>query len=67
VEAIRFDSPNADFQGEMIMEVTFEAVADGGTRVSMVFKNIPDGIRPGDNEKGTELSLQKLEKYVTGG
>jgi len=31
----------------------------------MVFKNIPDGIHPEDNEKGTELSLQKLDKYVS--
>ena len=63
-EAIRFDSPDAQFQGEMIMEVLFEPENEG-TRVTMVFKNIPDGIRPEDNEKGTELSLQKLEKYVT--
>jgi hypothetical protein len=32
----------------------------------MVFRNIPAGIRPEDNEKGTELSLQKLEKYAIG-
>jgi len=64
VEAIRFDSPDAHFQGEMIMEVLFEPKNEG-TRVTMVFKNIPTGIRPEDNEKGTELSLQKLENYVT--
>ena len=64
VEAIRFDSPDAHFQGEMIMEVLFEPENEG-TRVTMVFKNIPTGIRPEDNEKGTELSLQKLENYVT--
>ena len=52
------------FHGEMIMEVFFEPV-DEGTRVTLVFKNIPAGIRPEDNEKGTELSLQKLDKYVT--
>ncbi|HEY8968166.1 MAG TPA: SRPBCC domain-containing protein [Puia sp.] len=65
VEAIRFDSPEAHFQGEMIMEVLFEPVNEG-TRVTMIFKNIPAGIRPEDNEKGTELSLQKLEKYAIG-
>ena len=63
VEAIRFDSPDAHFQGEMIMEVLFEPVNEG-TRITMIFKNVPAGIRPEDNEKGTELSLQKLEKYV---
>jgi uncharacterized protein YndB with AHSA1/START domain len=64
VEAIRFDSPDAHFQGEMIMEVLFEPVGEA-TRLTMVFKNIPDGIHPEDNEKGTELSLQKLDKYVS--
>jgi len=63
VEAIRFDSPDAHFQEEMIMEVLFEPVNED-TRITMIFKNVPAGIRPEDNEKGTELSLQKLEKYV---
>jgi len=63
VEAIRFDTADSHFQGEMNMEVTFEPV-DQGTRVTMAFGNIPDGIRPEDNEKGTELSLQKLESYI---
>lgn len=65
VETIRFDTPNAEFQGEMIMEVGFEPVGKEGTQIIMVFKNIPPGVRPEDNEKGTELSLQKLEQYVT--
>jgi len=64
VEAIRFDSPDTQFQGEMIMEVHLNSEKEG-TRVMMVFKNIPAGIRPEDNEKGTELSLEKLDRYVT--
>ena len=63
VEAITFDSPDPAFAGEMIMEVTL-APADGGTTVSIVFKNIPPGIRPADNELGTQLSLEKLARYV---
>ena len=66
VEAIRFDSEDASFQGEMTMEVTFEPVGSGSTLVSMTFRDIPAGIRPEDNEKGTELSLQKLAAYVEG-
>jgi len=65
VEAIRFDSSDVRFQGEMIMEVTFEAV-DLNTLVTMVFRDVPAGISPEDNEKGTELSLQKLARYVEG-
>lgn len=63
IEAIRFNSSDPDFAGEMIMEVTFEPLGKA-TRVMLVFKNIPKGINPKDNEKGTELSLQKLAKYV---
>jgi len=45
------------------MEVTFEA-EDGGTSVTIVFKDIPSGIRPEDNEAGTQSSLEKLARYV---
>jgi uncharacterized protein YndB with AHSA1/START domain len=63
VEAITFDAVDAAFSGEMIMVVTFEA-EDGGTTVSVVFKDIPSGIRPEDNEAGTQSSLEKLARYV---
>jgi uncharacterized protein YndB with AHSA1/START domain len=63
VEAITFDSANPAFAGEMIMVVTFEA-EDGGTTVSTLFENIPSGIRPEDNEAGTQLTLEKLARYV---
>jgi uncharacterized protein YndB with AHSA1/START domain len=63
VEAIEFDTTDARFMGEMIMEVGF--IPEGtGTRVELTFSNIPPGIRPEDNEKGTELSLEKLAKYA---
>lgn len=64
VERIRFDSTDVRFQGEMIMEVYFEPADKEGTQITMIFRNIPPGIRPEDNEKGTELSLHKLEQYV---
>ena len=63
VEAITFDSADPAFSGEMMMEVTLEA-KDGGTTVSILFKNIPPGIRPEDNETGTRLTLEKLARYV---
>lgn len=63
VEAITFDSDDPAFSGEMIMEVTLEA-QDGGTLVSILFKNIPPVIRPEDNEAGTLSSLEKLARYV---
>jgi uncharacterized protein YndB with AHSA1/START domain len=66
VEAITFDSADPAFSGELIMEVTLEA-EDDGTVVTIVFKNIPSGIRLEDNETGTRLSLEKLAHYVEQG
>ena len=63
VEAIQFDSENADFSEQMNMEVNFEPI-DNGTRVTFVFTNIPKGIKPEDNEAGTISTLEKLAKYV---
>jgi uncharacterized protein YndB with AHSA1/START domain len=63
VEAITFETTNPAFQGEMIMEATFEA-ENGGTTVSLVFQGIPSGVRPEDNEAGTRESLEKLARYV---
>jgi len=63
VEAIIFDSTDPAFSGEMIMEVTLEA-EDDGTRVAILHKDIPPGVRPEDNELGTQLSLEKLARYV---
>ncbi len=63
VEGIIFDSVDPAFSGEMIMVVTFKA-EDGETTVSIVFKDIPSGIRPEDNDAGTRSTLEKLARYV---
>jgi len=59
VEAIRFASDDAQFQGEMIMTATFEPRRDG-TEVTLVFEGLPPGVRPADNEEGARLSLEQL-------
>jgi uncharacterized protein YndB with AHSA1/START domain len=66
VEEITFDSADPALSKEMIMEVTLEA-EDSGTKVTILFKNIPSSIRPEDNETGTRLSLEKLAHYVERG
>jgi uncharacterized protein YndB with AHSA1/START domain len=63
VEAIRFDSADPAFAGEMTMDVTLEA-QEGGTLVTILFEDLPPGIRPEDNEAGTESTLEKLARYV---
>ena len=63
VEAITFDTVDQAFIGEMIKEVTLEP-EEGGTTVSFVFKHIPSGVRPEDNELGTQSTLEKLARFV---
>lgn len=63
VLSINFDSTDENNTGEMIMDVTLTPKGKE-TTVTIVFKNIPSGIKPEDNEKGTEMSLEKLAKYV---
>ena len=45
------------------MTVTLEE-RDGGTEVTILFENIPAGIRPEDSDAGTRSSLEKLTRYV---
>ncbi|WP_438616819.1 hypothetical protein [Proteus mirabilis] len=43
----------------MIMTVTLEAVPEG-TEVTLLFTNLPPGLRPEDNDTGARLSLEQL-------
>lgn len=63
VETISFDSDDAAFSGEMIMSITLEE-RDGATAVTILFENLPSGIRTEDNDAGTRSSLEKLARYV---
>jgi uncharacterized protein YndB with AHSA1/START domain len=64
VQAINFDTTDPDFTGEMKMVVTFESKAEG-VWVTIEFSDIPAGIKPEDNEAGTESSLEKLADFVS--
>ena len=63
VLAITFDSTDEQLTSEMLMETTLTP-KDKGTTVTIVFKNIPTGIKPEDNKEGTEMTLNKLAKFV---
>ena len=63
VQAIRFDTVDPAFAGEMTMTVTLAECA-GGTAVTIAYANVPPGIRPEDNEAGTRMSLEKLAAWV---
>jgi uncharacterized protein YndB with AHSA1/START domain len=64
VQTINFQSDKNEFEDEMTMEVFLETVENNSTKLTIVFKNIPTGIDPKDNETGTEQSLEKLARYV---
>jgi uncharacterized protein YndB with AHSA1/START domain len=59
VEVIEFESDDPGFAGEMTMTVTLSDVP-GGTELTLLYENVPSGIRPEDNEAGSRSSLQKL-------
>ncbi len=59
MEVIEFESQEPGFAGEMRMTVMLADV-EGGTEVSLLYENVPVGIRPEDNEAGSYSSLQKL-------
>lgn len=61
--AISFDSKDPLFTGEMTLEITLDE-KENGTTVTFAFKNIPEGIKAGDNEKGTISTLEKLAQYA---
>lgn len=59
VWVVEFESQDPGFAGEMT--ITFSlADADGGTEVVVFCGDIPQGVRPEDNEMGCRSSLQKL-------
>jgi uncharacterized protein YndB with AHSA1/START domain len=61
VEAVSFVTTDPSFFGEMTMTATFEEMS-GGTEVTLVFKNLPPGLRAEDNEAGSRLSLEQLAR-----
>ena len=63
VEAITFDSPDPAFAGKMTLTISLDEVP-GGTKVTMLFENLPPGLRPEDNEAGAEMSLEQLARHL---
>jgi uncharacterized protein YndB with AHSA1/START domain len=61
VEAVSFVTIDPALFGEMTMTATFEEVS-GGTEVTLLFKNLPPGLRAEDNEAGSRLALEQLAR-----
>lgn len=63
IQVFAFESDQPEMAGEM--RVTWSlADVDGGTEVTVLMENLPQGIRLEDNELGSRQSLRKLAVFV---
>jgi uncharacterized protein YndB with AHSA1/START domain len=63
VEAVRFESDDPAFGGEMVLTTTLEPTAEG-THVTVVVENVPRGISAEDHAAGIASSLENLARFV---
>lgn len=61
VEAVSFVTRDPSLLGEMTLTVAFVEVS-GGTEVTLLFQNLPRGLRPEDNDAGARMSLEQLAR-----
>lgn len=62
VQSILFDSEDPTFAGEMIQTWYLEAVSEG-TKVTIVCKNVPEGIRKEDHDTELRSTLENLAVF----
>lgn len=63
VEVIAFESQDPRFAGEMTITTSLTDTNEG-TEITVLCQDIPAGIRPEDNEMGSQQSLQKLATLI---
>jgi len=63
VLSVTFDSEDPVFSGEMIQKWLLEGVL-GGTKVTIICENVPEGIRKEDHEIGLRSTLENLAIYT---
>jgi len=63
VQVTEFESENPAFAGTMILTWSLAALA-GGTRVTILCENVPEGIRQQDHDAGLRSTLENLAEYI---
>jgi uncharacterized protein YndB with AHSA1/START domain len=63
VEEVEFETEDEAFKGPMTITTTLVPVP-GGTRITVVCENVPQGIKAKDHQKGLESSLANLAAFV---
>jgi uncharacterized protein YndB with AHSA1/START domain len=65
VEVTEFETDDPALRGEMTMTTTIKPIA-GGSVVTLRHNDVPDAVRPEDNEVGTRMALTKLAALLAG-
>ena len=65
VEVVEFETDDLAFVGAMTVVTTLAAVP-GGTNVTVVCEDVPDGICPDDHQAGMASSLENLARFTEG-
>lgn len=63
VQAIKFNSEDPAYSGEMIQKWFLEDVSEG-TKVTIVCENVPEGIRKEDHDTGLKSTLENLAIFT---
>lgn len=63
VEVVEFDSGDPAFAGAMTITTSLTPV-EGGTTVTIVIENVPEGISAEDHQAGIASSLENLAAYT---
>ncbi len=63
VQQVEFESEDPAFAGVMTMTWSLAAVP-GGTRVTILCENVPEGIRKEDHDTGLRSTLENLAAHV---
>ncbi|RPD40021.1 SRPBCC family protein [Chitinophaga barathri] len=63
VEVVEFESDDPAFAGEMKVITSFTPV-EGGTEVSIVCEDVPEGIKEEDHQQGIASSLKNLAAFM---
>ena len=64
VQVVEFETTDPALHGEMTITYLLAEAADGGTDLFGLHENVPAGVRPGDNEVGWSMSIDKLAGLV---
>src|SRR5690625_5253048 len=63
VQSVKFASGDPAFSGEMIQRWLLERIS-GGTRVTIICENVPEGIRKEDHDAGLRSTLENLAAFT---